>query len=148
MTTEANETLVRRLFDHFNRRAFDQAAALVTEDFALVDHAAGVTLHGPEGLQQWFQGFVTALPDARAELTSLIVAADWAASEHVGTGTHTGPLVGPAGTLPPTGRAIELQIAEIYQLRDGKLSHLRAYYDSMTLLRQLGAVPAPGQPTQ
>jgi hypothetical protein len=33
-------------------------------------------------------------------------------AEFVGRGTHTGPLVGPAGTLPPTGRSIEFPVGE------------------------------------
>ncbi|WP_281356135.1 ester cyclase [Arthrobacter mobilis] len=47
----------------------------------------------------------------------------------------------PAGEIPPTGRHIELQIAEVYQFKDGKISLLRAYYDLATLMRQLGLGP-------
>ena len=43
--------------------------------------------------------------------------------------------------IPPTGRTIELHIAEIYQIRDGKIALLRAYYDGATLMRQLGVMP-------
>jgi steroid delta-isomerase-like uncharacterized protein len=138
MSTEDQVAVIRTLFDAFNARDFDRCVALVTEDFELVDVATGLTFHGAGGLLQWFQGFLTAFPDARAEPFNIMVAGDWAASEHIGRGTHTGPLHSPAGELPPTGRRAEIQIAEVYQIKDGKLALLRAYYDVATNLRQLG----------
>jgi predicted ester cyclase len=103
-----------------------------------VDLASGLTFHGPTGLLQWFQGFLTAGPDARAMLLQTIVAGDWIASEHLGSFTHTGPLQSPAGEIPPTGRRAQIQIAEVYQLKGGKIALLRAYYDGATIMRQLG----------
>jgi steroid delta-isomerase-like uncharacterized protein len=141
MTTEDQVAVIRTLFDAFNARDFDRCAALVTADFELIDVAAGLTLHGPAGLLQWFQGFVSAGPDARAEPFNLIAAGDWVASEHIGRFTHTGPLPTPTGEIPPTGRRVELQFAEVYQLKDGKLALLRAYYDVATMLRQLALMP-------
>jgi hypothetical protein len=64
----------------------------------------------------------------------------WVASEHIGSFTNTAPLQSPAGEIPPTGRRAELQIAEVYQMKDGKLALLRAYYDVATMLRQLGVM--------
>ncbi len=106
--------------------------------------AAGQTLHGPEGCRQWLATFRTALPDARVELTNVLVDGDRVATEHVGRGTHRGPFVTPAGPIPPTGRPVELRIAEMYQVRAGKIRYLRAYYDSATLMRQLGLLPRHG----
>ena len=63
------------------------------------------------------------------------------ATEHVGRFTHTGPLVTPGGEISPTGRRVEIQIAEFYQMKDGKIRQLRAYYDAATMMRQLGLVP-------
>lgn len=141
MSTEDHAAVIRTLFDAFNTRDFDHAAALVTEDCQVIDLASGLTFHGPNGLLQWFQGFVTAGPDAKAELLRTIVAGDWVASEHIGSFTNTGPLKSPAGEIPPTGRRAEFQIAEVYKMRGGKVALLRAYYDAATMLRQLGLMP-------
>ena len=43
-----------------------------------------------------------------------------------------------AATLPPTGRTIDLWFGEFFEVRDGKLVSMRAYYDLATVLRQLG----------
>ena len=138
MSTTGNASVIEAFFDAFNERDFDRAAALVTEDFELVDYAFGFTFHGPAGLLQWFQGFVTAGPDARASLIRTIVEGEWVASEHVGRFTQTGPLVTPAGEIPPTGRSVEIQFGEIYQVKGDKIASLHAYYDGATIMRQLG----------
>jgi hypothetical protein len=66
------------------------------------------------------------------------------ASEHIGRGTHTGPFVTPAGAVRATGRPVELRIGEIYEVRGGKITKVYAYYDSATLMRQLGLLPPRG----
>jgi steroid delta-isomerase-like uncharacterized protein len=141
MSTGDHATVVHSLFDAFNAGDLARATSLVTEDLELVDMAAGFTFHGPEGLLQWLQGFLTAGPDAKTEIITTIVAGDWVATEHIGRFTHTGPLLTPTGPIPPTGRRVELQFAEVYQIRDGKIALLRAYYDAATMLRQLGLIP-------
>jgi len=103
-----NTALVRDPFDAFNDRDLDRVAAMVSEDFELVDFAAeGQIFRGPQGILRWLRMFLTALPDAKTELTSVVADGEnWVFTEFVGRGTHTGPLVGPAGTIPPTGRSM------------------------------------------
>ena len=137
-----NAAIVRDLFDAFNSHDLHRAATMVTEDFELVDFAAGgQTFRGPEGLHEWLQVFLTALPDARTELINVVAAEEWVFSEHVGRGTHTGPLVGPSGEIPPTGRKVELRIGEVYRIEEGKIALIHAYYDGATMMRQLGVFP-------
>jgi len=141
MSKEDHATVIQALFDAFNKGDLVSAASLVTQDFELIDVPAGYTFHGSDGLLQWFQGFLTAGPDAKTEIFNTIVEDDWVATEHIGRFTHTGPLVTPGGEIPPTGRRVEIQIAEFYQMKDGKIRSLRAYYDSATMMRQLGLMP-------
>ena len=141
MSTGDHATVIHALFDTFNKGDLAGAASLVTQDFELVDVAAGMTFHGPDGLLQWFLVFLTAGPDARTEVLTTIVEGDWVATEHIGRFTNTGPLLTPAGEIAPTGKRVELQIAEIYHMKDEKISLLRAYYDVATMMRQLGLMP-------
>lgn len=144
MNSEANAAVVRELFDAFNEGDLDRAAALAGDDFELVDVAQGLSFHGPEGLRRWLDTFKVALPDGRAELVELVAEGDRVATEHVGRGTHAGPLRTPAGEIPATGRAVELRFAENFVVRDGKLARLVAFYDSATMMRQLGLLPETG----
>ena len=140
--TRDNAAIVRDLYDAFNDHDLDRVAAMVTQDFELVDFAAdGQSFRGPEGFRQWLQIFLTAAPDAKVEVTNVVAAGDWVFSEHIGRGTHTGPLVGPAGTIPPTGRRIELPIGELFRIEDNKIALIHAYYDGATMMRQLGVFP-------
>jgi predicted ester cyclase len=109
-----NAAVVRSLFEAFNDGDLVRAAANVSDDFELVDVAAGQTFRGPDGCRQWLEMFRTALPDARTELVNVFAEGDRVASEHIGRGTHTGPFVTPAGRIPPTGRRVELRIGEFY----------------------------------
>ncbi len=143
METRDNAAIVRDLYNAFNDHDLDRVAAMVSEDFELVDFAAeGQVFRGPQGSRQWLQIFLTAFPDAKVEVTNVVAAAGgWVFTEHTGRGTHTGPLVGPAGTIPPTGRRIELPIGELLRVEDGKIALVHAYYDGATLMRQLGVFP-------
>jgi steroid delta-isomerase-like uncharacterized protein len=136
-----NAAAVESVFAAFDEGDLDRAASLVTEDFELVDVAAGETFHGPAGFRDWLATFKTALPDASTEVVNLISDGERVATEHIGRGTHDGPFVTRGGTIPPTGRAIELRMGEVYELRDGKIAGMRAYYDSTTLMSQLGLLP-------
>ena len=142
--TSDKAAIVHDLYDAFNDHDLDRAAAMVSEDFELVDFAAeGQTFRGPQGLRQWLQIFLTAAPDAKVEVTNVVGGGEggWVFTEHTGRGTHTGPLVGPSGTIPPTGRRIELPIGELVRVENGKITLIHAYYDGATLMRQLGVFP-------
>ncbi len=144
METQDNTGIVRDVYNAFNDHDLDRAAAMVSEDFELVDFAADrQTFRGSEGIRQWLQVFLTAFPDATVEVTNVVGAGEegWVFTEHTGRGTHTGPLVGPSGTIPPTGRKIELPIGELFQVQNGKIALIHAYYDGATLMRQLGVFP-------
>jgi steroid delta-isomerase-like uncharacterized protein len=139
-SVQANVAVVRDIYDRFNRRDLDGALAHLGDDFEMLDVPMGLTLRGPEGFRQWLEPFLAAMPDSSTEITNVVAAGDWIATEHTGRGTHTGPLMTPNGEVPPTGRPMELKFAELFRLRDGKVVEFRAYYDSATLLRQLGLI--------
>lgn len=138
MATLNAVSVIQDMFAAFNRKDVAHAASLVTADFELQDIPTGMTFRGPEGFAQWLHTFLTAGPDAHADVKHIVEAGEWVASEHVGTFTHTGPLMTPAGEIPPTGRHVELGFGEFYKVKDGKLTEMRAYYDVATMLRQLG----------
>ncbi len=144
MEPQDSAAIVRKVFDAFNDRDFDRIDAMVSEDFELVDFAAdGQVFRGPQGLREWHQVFLTAFPDAKVELANVVAAGEegWVFIEQTGRGTHTGPLVGPSGTIPPTGRSIELPIGQLFRVENGKIALMHAYYDGATLMRHLGLFP-------
>lgn len=134
------ERVVRSFYDAFNSHQLDRAAALIADDGEWLDVPSGTVYRGPSGYLDFDRGFITPLPDARVEILNVVAAGDTVVTEFLGRGTHDGPFVGPNGaTIAPTGNKVELAMIEIMQIRDGKISRARSYYDAMSLLRQLGA---------
>ena len=134
-------TIARTPHDAFNARQFERVAPLIAPDAKWVDMAAGVTYHGPSGFRQYQESWAIAFPDARIDVPRVRTGADFVLVEFVCRGTHTGPLTTPAGTIPPTSRTGEAPFCEIYEIRGGKIAGGASYYDSATLLRQLGLIP-------
>jgi steroid delta-isomerase-like uncharacterized protein len=132
--------VIQRMYEAFNRHDLDRVVAGVTDDFELFDVAQGETYSGPDGFRVWLETWLRAMPDVQAEVVNLLVEGDWVVAEHQGRGTQTGPLPGPNGEIPPTGRVLELQMALFFLLRGTKVARVRTYYNQVTQLRQLGVL--------
>jgi steroid delta-isomerase-like uncharacterized protein len=141
MSAQDTAALGRRFVELWNSRAFDEFVAQSTSDAEVVNMASGQTYHGPEGVRRYCEEWATAFPDARCDITGVVASESGVVVEFVGRGTHSGPLATPMGDIPATNRYAELPCCEVYDLRDGKLARLRLYFDTGTLLRQLGLVP-------
>jgi steroid delta-isomerase-like uncharacterized protein len=133
-----NEKLLRKLYDHFNAREFDKAADLSTPEVAILNVATGTSYRGRADNIRFMKEWVTAFPDARVELKSVVASEDKVVAEYVGSGTHKGPLASPTGTIPPTGKRINIQFCEFHDLKNGKIANTRMYYDLASMLAQLG----------
>jgi len=57
-------------------------------------------------------------------------------------GTQTGDLEGPQGTVPASGRQVSVPAVWVMEVEGDKGKALRHYFDLMTVLAQIGAVPA------
>ena len=145
MSLNDNATLARTFYEAFNSRDFDRALVNVAPDCELLNVPTGETSHGPEAFRQFDARWATAFPDGKIEVTNLIPAGDWVCVEFTGRGTNDGPLAGPAGQIPPTGRRVELRFCDLLHFQNGKLISLHTYYDMATMLQQLGLMPLSKQ---
>ena len=143
MAGQDNEATLRRLNEAFNNRDWAAAIALTTPDVELINVATGQTFQGPDGVRQFLEGWATAFPDSKVETTVALADDAHGLLEFRGRGTHGGPLQSPAGDIPPTGRSVDIPFAQVLELQQGKIARARLYFDSMTLLQQLGVVPNP-----
>lgn len=55
-------------------------------------------------------------------------------------GTNTGSYRG----FPPTGRSVILTGCEFIEVRAARVQRVECYFDRLSLLQQIGAIPAPG----
>ncbi|HEX6536842.1 MAG TPA: ester cyclase [Gemmatimonadaceae bacterium] len=136
-----NARIAASLLDLWNDRDFDQLARVATADVECVNVPFdNTTYRGPNGYREFVQGWATAFPDGRAEIRRIVADESGAVVEYTGRGTNTGPLVTPNGTIQPTGRAGELDLCDVVEIENGKVRRIRSYYDSATLMRQLGVL--------
>ena len=136
-----NATIARTLYDDWNKRDFDHLASLVADDGEIVLVGSGTSFRGPEGSRQFSRMWADGFPDGRATIDKVIAAGDDVVVQFTGRGTHTGTLAGPGGDIPATGRSVTLQLCDVHRIEGGKIISLRSYFDSASLLTQLGVMP-------
>ena len=137
-TRKKREEIVLEHMDSENCHEFDATMETFGHPrYELV--ATGEVYDGAEQVMEYFDSSRRAFPDQRNELLALHHTDDAVCVEAVVRGTHDGPL----GGLPPTGRAYELPILSIFQFEGEDLVCERVYFDSMTVLRQLGVASDP-----
>ena len=132
------EQIVVEHMESENRHEFD--VALGTFDhprYELVP--TGDVYDGPLEVAAYYEETRAAFPDQRNELIALHHADDAVILEANLYGTHEGPYRG----LPPTGRGFEMRFAAVFVFEEDRLMCERVYFDSATVLRQLGIAHDP-----
>jgi steroid delta-isomerase-like uncharacterized protein len=133
-----NATLARSLYEGFNERDFDRLADLMAPDGTITIVGSGDTYTGPDGARRYNRMWADAFPDGRITIGNLIDVGDTVVVEFTGRGTHTGALAVPGGSIAATGRPVTLQLCDVLELADGKVTTQRTYFDAASLLAQLG----------
>jgi predicted ester cyclase len=100
-----------------------------------------VRLEGKDAVIGYSNGWMKALPDAKINVTNEIVSGPWIVQEFTFTGTHTGPLTGPMGTIQATNRKVSGQSVSITRYENDLAVESRLYFDVVQLLTQLGVMP-------
>ena len=142
LTAQDNATIVRAHYDAFNQRNIDKNLSLVTDDVMWKNIPFNVNFSGKAGYREFLENWTTAMPDCKVEVVNVVAGEEWTAVEFSGRGTHTGPLIGPQGTILATGKAIDMRFCEFLRNKDGQIVEARLYFDAATLMSQLG-LPAP-----
>ena len=104
------------------------------------DEPWGEHYSGRDGVRQFYEQLMKALPDLEIEVEHRHVAQDAIVVEVVIRGTHLGGWRG----LPATGRRVEFPLCGVYTFdADDRLAGDKIYYDRGTVLRQLGVFHEP-----
>jgi predicted ester cyclase len=138
LTAQDNAILAKTLYDLFNMRNFEEAIKHVAPDAVITNVSSGATFKGPEGFKQNAKGWITAFSNARIENLHLVATESSVTAEFIGRGTHDGPLETSKGTIPATRRKVGIPFCEVLTFKEGKLTEARLYYDTASLMRQLG----------
>jgi steroid delta-isomerase-like uncharacterized protein len=95
-------------------------------------------IHGREGVRQAYASMFQAFPDLHWEVEQLLASGDHIIARVVLTGTHEGAFAG----IAPTHRKASWRGCSVVEIRHGKAVRARIYADHLSLMRQLGVLPA------
>jgi hypothetical protein len=142
MSEADNKAIIRRFVEEgLNKR-----------DSALIDelYSSEYVGHDPErpaprkfeDLKPGMAGMLgKVFPDAQYSIDGLLAEGDAVVWHWTFRATHQGELMG----IQPTGKAVNFSGVNIFRLAGGKVVEDWVYRDTVGLMRQLGAMPAPGQ---
>jgi steroid delta-isomerase-like uncharacterized protein len=131
----ARDAVIREHMESENRLDFD--ATIATFDhprYELV--GTGQVFDGEEQVRKYYAASRTAFPDQRNEIHTLRHADDAVVVEFDLLGTHLGNFAG----FDATGRTFRCRMAAIFEFDGDRIVCERIYFDSGTLLRQLGLI--------
>jgi predicted ester cyclase len=145
MSTEENKAVVHRYFEEaWNQNKVAELDEYIAAKFI---HHSGTVVQsfGPEPNREVIKIWRTGLPDFQYQLENLIAEGDLVVALVTFTGTHTGTFRLGSYTLPPSGKPLREAEILIFRIADGKIVESWATWDRLSLLKQLGVVPAPEQ---
>ena len=135
MTAEDTERTIRAYLDALLTGG--DFAAFFDDEIVWTTMETGDEIRGREAVRDFIIALHTQWFAASPEVKSVTVADGLAGLEAVFAATHTGEFAG----IPPTGAQVRLPYAVVYDLADGKITALRAYFPILALMQQLQSAP-------
>ena len=136
-----NERVVQAILELANRHDAAAIHGYLAEAIRASDPRTGVSAASRMHAVQ--SALLAGFPDLQYRIDRVLPAGDTVVVECTLSGTHKGAFA----SVPPTDKTIELPTAYCLQIVDGKLTDCRSYFDSLSLLEQIGAIPAPSAGT-
>jgi len=139
---EGNKEVVRQFLGAINDRQLDALDELVQADMVRHSQATpGLEITSLEQFKAFLAADFEVIPDSRQVIHLLVAEGEYVAVWETYSGTQQGPM----GPFPATGKETSLDIAGFFRLADGKIAEIWVTWDNLTILTQLGHMPAgPG----
>ena len=142
MPADDNKAIARRYIDEFWSQG---NAALVEEviapDYVVHDPGTPGRMGGTAGERQAHQMYRTVFPDLHFTVEDVVGEGDRAVVRWTARGTQQGELLG----LAPTGKQATVSGISMVSISAGKIVEHWVNWDTLGMLQQLGAIPAPAQ---
>jgi steroid delta-isomerase-like uncharacterized protein len=100
-------------------------------------------VQGPDAIVELSKGWRQAFPDAKGTITKAVESGDTVVLEIIWEGTHNGELKSAMGAIPATYKRVKIPAVEVVTFKGDKIAETKHYFDLMTMLAQIGALPAP-----
>jgi steroid delta-isomerase-like uncharacterized protein len=133
----SNIDLHRAAHQTMSEKGAAETSAYFASDIVYIDQARGQTFKGKAEATGWLAGWKTSFSDARVVSPTYLEAGEWTIAQFQAQGVNDGPL----GDLPATGKPLDTPFCELLRWQDGHVVEGVIYYDTMTMLTQLGHMP-------
>lgn len=132
----SSRSVAEGYFDAVSRGDIDAAIEMFTPDAEFVGPMGALPI--PDGVRGYLQTFDQSFPGARFEVSNAIEQGDQVVLEGTWSGKHTATLQLPDGTeLPPTDREARGPFAIVFEVKGGKITAHRGYWDLAGFMAQL-----------
>ena len=133
--------VARENIEAFNAGDWQRLKATLAPDSVYDEVGTQRRIQGADEVVQALQGWKQAMPDAKGTVANAVASGNTATLEITWEGTQTGPLAGPGGTIPASGKRQVTRAAFIATVEGDRIKESHHYFDMMALLQQLGAAP-------
>ena len=138
--SQASMDAARGFMQAFNASDWNRFGTLLTPDCLYDEVGTGRRAQGEQEITDVFKGWKRAMPDAEGTVTSAVDSGDTAVLEVTWNGTFTGPWGTPEGDAEPTGKHQTTRACIVFTFEGDTIKESRQYFDSMSLMKQLGMV--------
>jgi steroid delta-isomerase-like uncharacterized protein len=142
MSVEENTTLVRGWWEALNQgNAVSVVVDFYAADYILHDPSQPEPVRGVDGVRAFVSAIASAFPDIHCTIDDLVAAGDKVVQRVTARGTQQGMFQG----IPPTGKPVEIWLMIISRIANNRIVEEWQLVDSLSMLQQLGVIPAPDQ---
>ena len=127
----------------FNKGDWEKFTKSLASDSVYEETATQRKVKGGDQVKAVSEAWKKAFPDAKGTVTNAFASGNKATLEITWEGTHKADLESPAGKIPATGKHITVPAVQVVTVEGDKIKETRHFFDLMTLLQQIGAVPTP-----
>lgn len=132
------QVLLDKVLEMWNKGDVALIPQLYTADVVATTSSKPEPYVGHEGIKKWIEINRAMMPDMVMAFPEAVVQGDKIATIWTLTGTQTGPIATPGGTLPPSGRMIRITGLAIDYLKNGKIVKEIVVFNLLEMMLQLG----------
>src|ERR1700719_2435936 len=134
-STDRDAGIAEKWIAAWNSHSPEKMLPVFTADVFYEDVAFGEVSHGSAELRKFAASEFEGVPDLELKLVRANVHAGHGTIEWVFSGTDKGVF--------NTGKRFSVRGVSVIDVRDGKISRSLDFYDSGTIMRQVGVLPTP-----
>src|SRR5919108_801764 len=101
---EDSVNVAREHIEAFNAGDWERVKSTLAAGSVYDEVGTQRRIEGADQIINAYKGWKQAMPDAKGNITNALGSGNTATLQITWEGTQTGPLAGPSGTLPPSGK--------------------------------------------